>query len=143
MVQSYLQMQFSLMDQLHAQEFLSLLVNVLRMLCEHVFTFVETGPIAWAWLLARPNIPSFCLSLTQFLQGYIFISVYHIPWLHIFHNVNVVMLLMIWVSICYVVCVGMNELQPMLCFEIPLQLSCWRIKFTYKKVSHIFPHHTW
>ncbi len=96
MVQSYSQMQSSLMDQLHAQEFISLLTNVFQMLCEHVFTFVEIGLVAWAWLLVRLNTPSFCLSLTQFLQSYVFVSVYHILWLHIFHDVNVVMLLMIW-----------------------------------------------
>jgi hypothetical protein len=109
-VQSYLQMRFFFMDQLHAQKFISLLANVLQMLCEHISVFVETGPITWAWLLTCPNTLSFCLSLTQFLQHYVFVSVYHILWLHIFHNVNVVVLLMIWVSICYVACARVNAL---------------------------------
>jgi hypothetical protein len=58
--------------------------------------------------------------------------VYHILQLHIFHNVNEIIPLMIWVSIYDVAHVRMNTLQPMICFEIPLQQLHRKVKFTYK-----------
>jgi len=60
---------------------------------------------------------------TIFLQHFVFILEYHILQSHIFHDVSVVTPLMIWVSICYVAHAGMSALQPMIRFEIPLQLS--------------------
>jgi len=74
----------------------------------HLYSCV--GLASRAWLLACPNTLSFCLSSVHFLQHFIFISVYHILQFCIFHNVSVVIPLMIWVSICYVACVGMNAL---------------------------------
>jgi len=73
------------------------------------------------WLLTCFNTPSFCLSSTHFLCLHlIFISLYHILSLHIFHDISVVISLMIWVSIYYVAHVKMNTLQPMISFEILL-----------------------
>jgi len=68
-----------------------------------------------------------------FLQHFIFILVYHILWLRIFHNVSVVILLMIWVSICYVACARVSALQLLIHFEILLQLSHQRMKLMYKE----------
>jgi hypothetical protein len=57
--------------------------------------------------------------------------------------ITLALTLMIWLSICYVAHAGMNTLQPMICYEIPLQLLFWRVEFMYKGVSHLFPYHIW
>jgi len=65
-MQSYLQMQFSLMDKLHKQEFASLLTNVpSNVMWTHLCSCV--GPVARAWLLACFSTLSLCLSSTHFL----------------------------------------------------------------------------
>ncbi len=79
-----------------------------------------------------------CL-LPIFLQHFIFILVYHILWSHVFHDVNVVIPLMIWVSIRYVAHAGVNALQPMIHFEILLQPSHWKVELMYRKRFPTFP----
>jgi hypothetical protein len=65
-MQSYPQMQSSLMDQLHEHEFISLVIDVF-------LDFVRArlhscaGPTTGAWLLACLSTPSLCLSSTHFL----------------------------------------------------------------------------
>jgi hypothetical protein len=65
-VQSYPQMQSSLMDQLHEQEFTLLLANVpLNVVQAHLHSCI--GLTTRVWLLDRLNTPSFCLSSIHFL----------------------------------------------------------------------------
>jgi hypothetical protein len=49
------------------------------------------------------------------------------------HDVNVVIPSMIGVSICYVACVKINALQPIIHFQILLQLLCWKVELMYRK----------
>jgi len=78
------------------------------------------GPVVRAWLLVRPSTPSFHLSSDYFLTTLrIHPGITH-PIVCIFHDANVVIPSMIWVSICYVACVRVSALQPMIHFEIPL-----------------------
>jgi hypothetical protein len=61
-------------------------------------------------VIGLPITFSFLLSFVHFLQHFIFVLVYHILWSHIFHNVNAVILLMIWGSTCYIIRVRVNAL---------------------------------
>jgi hypothetical protein len=119
MLEFYFQMQFSLMNQLHEHEFILLLANApLYVLQAHFCSCACI--VVWAWLLAHPSTLSFHLSSAHFLTTFhIPFSISHLTF-HIFHNVNVVILSMIWVSICYIVHVRMSALHPMIHFEIPL-----------------------
>jgi hypothetical protein len=64
-VQSYPQLQASLADHLHEQEFVSLLINILSNIARaHLCSCA--GPKAGASLLKRLITPTFCLSLTYF-----------------------------------------------------------------------------
>jgi hypothetical protein len=66
MVQSYLQMQYSLMDQLYEKEFISFQTNIpsnVMRICLHSYA----NPTTKAWLLTRPSTHSFCLFLAHFL----------------------------------------------------------------------------
>ncbi len=96
-------------------------------MCTHLHSCVNLT--IGAWLLAHPNTPSFCLSSTHvFIAFHICLSI-PILQFHIFHAASVVIALMIWVFICYVVCVGVNALQSMIRFEIP---SHQKVEFMYK-----------
>jgi len=65
-VQSYLQMQFSLMEKLHKQEFASLIANVPSdVMRTHLCSCA--GPVVRAWLLTYLSTLSFCLSFAHFL----------------------------------------------------------------------------
>jgi hypothetical protein len=109
---------------------------------EHVFVPMHVQQQGLSYKLFLAPLHFVCPQPIS-LQCYVFILIYHILWLHIFHDVNVVIPSMIWVSICYVARVGMNTLKPMIRFEIPLQLSRWKMEPTYKKkVSHLFSYHT-
>ncbi len=76
-VQSYPQMQFSLMEQLHEQEFTFLLVDVLLDVMQtHLCPCV--GPVVGVWLLVHLNTLSFCFSFIHFLTTlHIFFSIPH------------------------------------------------------------------
>jgi hypothetical protein len=82
-MQSYLQMQSSLMDQLHKQEFTLLLTDaLLNVVRAHLHSYV--GLAIKAWLLARLNTPSFCLSFIHFLIAlHIHLSIPHPIILHL------------------------------------------------------------
>jgi hypothetical protein len=71
------------MDQLHEQEFTSILINVLLDVAQ-TFFHSYVGPIAGAWLLAHHIIPSFYLSFAHFLITlYIRFGIPHLTILHI------------------------------------------------------------
>jgi len=59
--------------------------------------------------------------------------IYHILHFRIFYDVSVIISLMIYVSICYVVHVGVNTLQPMIRLKTPLQLLQQKVKLTYRE----------
>jgi hypothetical protein len=96
------------------------------------------------WLLTCFNTFSFCLSSTHFLYLHlIFISLYHILSLHIFHNISVVISLMILVSNYYVAHVKVSTLKPMISFKILLQLLCRKVELMYKeRLSTFSPPYT-
>jgi hypothetical protein len=89
----YLQMWSSLMDQLHEQEFTSLILDVLLdVVCACLCSY--TSLIVRAWLLACPSTPSFCLSSTHFLTTlHISLSmphpmVPHLSWCQCGHTID-------------------------------------------------------
>jgi hypothetical protein len=134
-VQSYSQMQFSLMDQLHEKKIPSLLANApLGVTWTHLCYCV--GPAIGAWLLACLNTPSFCLSSTHFFTT-----------LHIHFDIlhPMVIDLFVWsyhqwfVYSCAMLPMWMNTLQPMIRFKIPLQLLCWKMEFTTERDFPAFP----
>jgi len=61
--------------------------------------------------------------------------VYHILQLHIFHDVNVIGLSMIWVSICYVM---RERIVIYDTFQVLLELLPCKMKLTHKKRFFIF-----
>jgi hypothetical protein len=99
------------MDQLHQQELISLLINVLlNVVCACLYSCAS--PILKAWLLAHPNTLSLCLSSAHFLITLcIHLNIPHPIVAHL-SRCNVVIPLMILVSMCYIACAGMNTLQP-------------------------------
>jgi hypothetical protein len=113
-------MQSSLMDQLQEHEFTLLLANVpLDDVRAHFYSCACLA--LGVWLLAYPSTFSFPFVFSTFsyniLYSFWYITSY-IPYLS--HDVIMVVLFMIWVSICYIAHVIMNTLQPMICFEILL-----------------------
>jgi hypothetical protein len=54
------------MNNLHRQDFATLLIHVLLDTMQTCFRFY-TGPIVVTWLLTRPTTPMFCLSWVHFL----------------------------------------------------------------------------
>lgn len=101
------------------------------MLCEHISTHVGLITKVLLWLVLTPF--HFICPQPNFLQHYIFVSIYHILWSHIFQDVNVVIPSAIWVSICYITCVRVSALHPMIHFQIVLQLSCQKMEFIYRE----------
>jgi len=76
-VQSYPQMQFSLMEQLHEQEFTFLLVDVLSDVMQTCICSC-VGIVVGVWLLVHLNTLSFCFSFVHFLTTlHFFFSIPH------------------------------------------------------------------
>ncbi len=125
-------MQSSLMDQLHEQEFISFLTNVpLNVVQTHLCSCV--GPTAGLGYQLVLTPLQFVCPPPIFSQHSVFISIYHILQLHNFHDVSVVTPSMIWRPISCVTHAKVNALQSMIRFEIPLQVSCQRMEFTYRE----------
>ncbi len=134
-------MQSFFMDQLHEQEFILLLTNFFWMLCEHVFALVQVQQQGIGYQLVLTPF-HYVYPPPISLQHFVFISVYHILQLCIFHNVSVVIPLMIWVFVCYIVHVGVNALQPTIPFKISLQLWHWKVQsYTERGFSPFPPPH--
>jgi hypothetical protein len=66
MVQSYPQLQASLADHLHEQEFVAFLINTLSNITQAHFRSCVSLRVG-TWLLIHPTTLAFCLSSTHFL----------------------------------------------------------------------------
>ncbi len=117
------------MDQLHKQDF-AFRKGSFGMLCEHIFILMQVQQQGFTYQFILTPLHFICPQFIS-LHCYISVSIYHILQLHIFHNVSVIIPLMIWVFICYIVYVGVSTLQPMILLEIPLQLWHWKVELMY------------
>ncbi len=128
------------MDQLHKQEFTSLLIdvpsNVVRT-CIHSCVGLATRAL---FLIYFSTLHSIYLP-PIFLQHSIFISIYHILQLCIFHNASVVIPSIIWVSICYIARVGMSIMQPLICYRIRKWSPCIERNFSPHTKTNEYCHH--
>lgn len=124
------------MDQLHQQEFTSLLADApLNVVGAHFRSCARLT--VRVWLSIRLNTLSFLLSFTHFLTIiHICFGIPHpmvpcLSWCHINDDL-VIHLLRAHVRV--------NALQPMICFDIPLQPLHWKVKLMYKERFPAFSH---
>ncbi len=89
------------------------------------------GPRVGVWLLVHLTHLHFVRFQPTSLQHYIHALTCHIMWYPIFHSVNVVIPLMIYVLICFGALTGMSIQQPTIHFRILSRLL-------FQKVEHMF-----
>jgi hypothetical protein len=141
-VQSYFQMQFSLKEQLHEQEFTSLQIDVLlNVVWTHLHSNI--GPTIGAWLLVFPSTPSFHLSCTHFFTTlYIHLSIPYptIPHVlqcqcgHTIDDLNIHLLRFL--------CGNEHIIAHDTFWHIVATITSESKTQIQRKVSHLFPCHT-
>jgi Zn finger protein HypA/HybF involved in hydrogenase expression len=131
------------MDQLHKQEFTSLLANVpsnvvRAYLCSYV------GLAVGAWLLVHPNTLSFCLSSTHFLTALricfdiLHPIVPHFSWCQCGHTIDD-----LGIHLLRCMCKsGRTIAHDMLQITVAI-IALESEVHVHWEVSHLFPYHTW